>query len=694
MVSTADLDPREEFQDIRVSPIEELEQVQIGEAAHQVTNLGTALNPTEKEKILTILKNNIDLFAWKPSDMPGINESIITHKLSISPDIEPVSQRKMKIGKEMRTTIIEEVAKLKDAGFIEEIKYPSWLANVVMVKKANDKWRMCVDFTDLNKACPKDPYPLPNIDRLIDGALGYKMLSFMEAYSRYNQIKMNPLDAPHTSFMTNTCNYHYNVMPFGLKNAGATYQRLMDKVFSEQIGKNLEERIRHNLGPSQSTEHPYGVLIEQSLRFAFKASNNQAEYEALIAGMKLAKEMEAKGLKAKSDSQLVTNQVSGEFQTKDPQLNSRADLLSKLASTKRPGSHRTFIQETISKPSINEEQTLMVVEIDDWRSPIIRYLQKDELPLEKEEAVKIRKMAAWYSMVGDKLYKRGFSSPMLLCVSERESRVIMEEIHEGSCGSHIGARSLAGKILRVGFFWPNLHDDASRYFGFIPHHHKTDEMDHRSRGLLYQVGGSRTHFQHFRRSSEEGLLEEDNLQIWVTQVYRVRQRHPVRQLTSKAEAWAEHLSPILWAYHTTPQSSTGEAPFTKVYGTDAMIPVEIDPPSWRRETATLEENTEALQENLDMIEELREKAHFREFATKQRAARRYNTRVIQKRFKEGDLVLKRPMGKDKRGKLAANWEGPFRVHEVFDGGAYRLETMKGEVIPRTWNITNLKFYYS
>jgi hypothetical protein len=112
-----------------------------------------------------------------------------------------------------------------------------------MVKKANGKWRMCVDFTDLNKACPKDPYPLPNIDRLIDGATGYKMLSFMDAYSGYNQIKMNPADAPHTAFMSNTCNYFYNVMPFGLKNAGATYQRLMDRVFSEQIGKNLEVYI-------------------------------------------------------------------------------------------------------------------------------------------------------------------------------------------------------------------------------------------------------------------------------------------------------------------------------------------------------------------------------------------------------------------------------------------------------------------
>ncbi|PNX58533.1 hypothetical protein L195_g050958, partial [Trifolium pratense] len=88
---------------------------------------------------------------------------------------------------------------------------------------------------------------------------------------------------------------------------------------------------------------------------------------------------------------------------------------------------------------------------------------KDELPSEKEKAFKIRKMAAWHSMVGDKLYKSGFASPMLLCVGEEEAKRIMEEVHEGSCGSHIGSRSLVGKILRADFYLPNLHDDTTMY---------------------------------------------------------------------------------------------------------------------------------------------------------------------------------------------------------------------------------------
>jgi hypothetical protein len=147
------------------------------------------------------------------------------------------------MGEERRKAVDDEVKKLVDAHFISEIKYPTWLANTVPVKKSNGKWRMCVDYTDLKMACPKDPYPLPNIDHLIDSASWYRTLSFMDAYSGYNQIRMDPLDAPKTTFLTNAKNYHYEIMSFGLKNASATFQRSMDTNFSQQIGRNLEVYI-------------------------------------------------------------------------------------------------------------------------------------------------------------------------------------------------------------------------------------------------------------------------------------------------------------------------------------------------------------------------------------------------------------------------------------------------------------------
>ena len=131
----------------------------------------------------------------------------------------------------MDKAIAKKVHKLLDAGFIREVYYFEWFANVVMVKNANRKWRMCVDFTDLNKAYPKDCYPLPWIDLLVDSMTGQQLLSFMDAFSSYNKIKLEEYDKEKTPFITSQGLFSYKVMPFRLKYAGATYQRLVNKMF-------------------------------------------------------------------------------------------------------------------------------------------------------------------------------------------------------------------------------------------------------------------------------------------------------------------------------------------------------------------------------------------------------------------------------------------------------------------------------
>ena len=136
--------------------------------------------------------------------------------------------------------IAEEVRKLLEAGFIREVYYPDWLANMIMVKKPNGKWRMCIDFTDLNRACTKDSYPLPWIDTLVDSTARHELLSFMDAFSGYNQIKMKEEDQEKTSFVTSQGLFCYKVMPFELKNVGAMYQRLMNKMFAHQLGRNVQ----------------------------------------------------------------------------------------------------------------------------------------------------------------------------------------------------------------------------------------------------------------------------------------------------------------------------------------------------------------------------------------------------------------------------------------------------------------------
>ena len=155
--------------------------------------------------------------------MPGIDPSVIVHRLNVNPASSPIRQKKRVFTQERDKAIVEEVRKMLEAGFIREVYYPDWLANVVMVKKANGKWRMCVDFTDLNRACPKDNYPLPRIDTLVDLSARHELLNFMDVFSGYNQIKMNEEDQERTSFVTSQGLFCYKVMSFRLKNAGATY---------------------------------------------------------------------------------------------------------------------------------------------------------------------------------------------------------------------------------------------------------------------------------------------------------------------------------------------------------------------------------------------------------------------------------------------------------------------------------------
>jgi len=135
--------------------------------------------------------------------MPDIHPRVMYHKFGTFKEVRQVAQKKRKIGKERRKEVEEEVKKPLEAGFVREIKYTTWLANVIMVKKSSDKWRMGINFTYLNKACPKDGYMLPSINGLVNGASDHNVLSILDAYSGYNQISMYSPYRSKTAFITN-----------------------------------------------------------------------------------------------------------------------------------------------------------------------------------------------------------------------------------------------------------------------------------------------------------------------------------------------------------------------------------------------------------------------------------------------------------------------------------------------------------
>ncbi|XP_025625973.1 uncharacterized protein [Arachis hypogaea] len=273
-------------------------------------------------------------------------------------------------------------------------------------------------------------------------------------------------------------------------------QALTDFIAEMTPGKLAPEPWKlHVDGSSNSThrgagiilESQNGITIEQSVRYEFPVSNNQAEYEALLAGLTLAREVGAKALEVNTDSQVVSSQINGSYQARDPLLqqyltkvnklkegfesitiqhvprerNARADLLSKLASTKPGHGNKSLIQEVVRSPSVSTINThLTSSNRESWTHSILQYLLNGTLPPDPKEGKRIKREATNYTIVAGQLYKCGFSQPLLKCVEPGDTEYILREIHEGYCGHHVRGKTLAQKIIKAGYFWPTIIRDS------------------------------------------------------------------------------------------------------------------------------------------------------------------------------------------------------------------------------------------
>jgi hypothetical protein len=150
--------------------------------------------------------------------MLGVPQHLIEHSLNVSKTTRPIKQKLRRFAHDKKEAIRTEVTWLLGAGFIKEVYHPDWLANPVLVRKNNNEWRMFIDYTDLNKHCPEDPFGLPHIDEVVDSTAGCKLLSFLNCYSGYHQISLNADDQIKTSFITSFGAYYYMTMSFRLKN--------------------------------------------------------------------------------------------------------------------------------------------------------------------------------------------------------------------------------------------------------------------------------------------------------------------------------------------------------------------------------------------------------------------------------------------------------------------------------------------
>ena len=203
---------------------EELVEVDLSEGGRErMVKINKGLPEEENRRLIALLKEYKDVFAWDYEKMPGLDPKVDTYKLNVDPKAKPVKQLGRKYRLDVGEKIKAKMNKLLKIGFIEEIKCPKWLANIVPVKKKGWQIRICVDFRDLNKARPKDEFPLPNVDILVDAAVGHKFVSFMDGYSGYNQTFIESSNAQKTTLRAPFWNFYYKMIPFGLKKVDATY---------------------------------------------------------------------------------------------------------------------------------------------------------------------------------------------------------------------------------------------------------------------------------------------------------------------------------------------------------------------------------------------------------------------------------------------------------------------------------------
>nr|XP_025647465.1 uncharacterized protein LOC112742447 [Arachis hypogaea] len=415
--------------------------------------------------------------------------------------------------------------------------------------------------------------------------------------------------------------------------------------------------------------------------------------------------------------------------------NTRVDLLSKLASMKPGVGNRSLIQGMIKEPAV----ALHLTKIGpSWMDPITDFLENGKLPEDEKEAKALRREAARYEIIQGQLFKKRLSQPLLKCLHPDQTDYVLREVHEGCCGHHIGGKSLARKLIRAGYYWPSMMVDSKEFgvdllgpFPVGPGQVKylIVAIDYNTKWIeaepLASISSANCRKFMWRQMitrfgipevviSDNGTQFTDKKFMEFLAGLGIKQKfssieHPQtngqveatnkvvllglkKRLDNKKGAWADELASVLWSYRTTEQSFTGETPFRLTYGVDAMIPVEIGEPSPRLLLKGVEEAVEK-----DLADKAREIAHLSEIALKQRMALRYNSKVLKREFEQNDLVLRRNdigLPTQGEGKLAVNWEGPYRVKEVIGKGAYKLEKLDGREIPRTWNASNLRRFYS
>ncbi|KAA3487092.1 RNA-directed DNA polymerase (Reverse transcriptase) [Gossypium australe] len=803
---------------------------------------------------------------------------------------------------------------------------------------------MCVDYRDLNRASPKDNFPLPHIDTLVDNTAGYSLFSFMDGFSGYNQIKMHPEDIDKTTFITMWGTFCYKVMPFGLKNAGATYLRAMVTLFHDMMHREIEVYVddmiakcrtekehvqsakkgievdpdkvkaiqelpppstqkevrgflgrlnyiarfisqltercdpifhllkKHNPGtwdeecqktfekvkqyqshapvltPPQpdkplilyltvldnsmgcvvgqhdesgkkekaiyylskkftkcetrmarwqillsefdivyvnqkavkgstiadflasraledyepldfdfpnedlmyvadteegaSEDHPWklnfdgasnavgkgigAVLMSRkgdhypfTCKLDFDCTNNMAEYEACIMGLRAAIERKIRVLEVYRDSALVIYQLKGEWETRDPKLVIYKRLAQELIREFDDITFNYLPRDEMADALATLASMVRINESEDMK-PIQMSIHQDPAHCYNNDKKTLRRLACDYVLDGEVLYKKRKDQVLLRCVDAAEAKLVLEEVHEGVCGTHANGFTMARQIMRFGYYWSTMEGDFIDYFtkwveaASYANVTKSAVSRFLKKEIICRYGMPERIISdnalNLNNSTIAGVCSQFNIKHHNSSPYRPKMNGTVEaanknikkimgKMTETYRDWHEKLPFALYAYRTSVRTSTGATPFSLVYGMEAVLPIEVEIPSLRVLSEVKLDEAKWIQaryDQLNLIEEKRLRAIHHDQMYQRRMMQAYDKKVRPREFHEGDLVLKKilPIQKDYRGKWMLNWEGPYVVQKAFSGGVLILTEIDGKSLPNPVNSDLVKKYFA
>jgi hypothetical protein len=315
------IEAKRDKEKIEIAADGETKKVYLDDMPDRAVTIGAYLSPEEEKDPIQFLNKNKDVFAWSAKDLQGVYRDIIEHALETDEKIMPRKQKLRKMSEEKVKAVEAEVQRLQDAKVIREVLYPVWLANNVPVKKMNGKWRMCVDFTDLNKTCKKDDFPLERVDKIVDDAANCEMLSLLDMFSGYHQIRVRREDEEKTSFITPFGTYCFMRMPEGLKNAGCTFSRMIEIVIHPQLRRNILAYVDDIVVKSTQRRDHISDLAETFANL--RAANLRLNPEKCVFGIHKGKVLgclvSTKGIEANPDKIKALIEMQDPVSVKDVQ---------------------------------------------------------------------------------------------------------------------------------------------------------------------------------------------------------------------------------------------------------------------------------------------------------------------------------------------------------------------------------------